>query len=118
MLILRLCDDDYGYLLKFAAEKAVREDVFEEFGEDAVLWKKIIIQVVVSEIEFQEFLCSKSPVYGQNRAIGAREYLEDRLAVYFCKEYPTYDGIEPINDAGGSVLIDFSNKPEPYISLF
>jgi hypothetical protein len=102
-LVFDLCDNDYGYHIRSAVEYAKKQGFYNYAGEDCKWWKAYVIQFVMASL-----LMSR---YRKDENIeSTKKYLENGLKVYASIKWPTYDGINPVDHGGGSVVFDLHTE--------
>jgi hypothetical protein len=108
LMIFSLCNNDFGYSMKTAVEFALNEGLHDSAGEDCVQWKDVVIRI----------MCALNQIswWKSEDAMNSTEkYLRDGLQVYVTDKFPTYDGIQPMDHDGGSVMLDLESG---FVSTF
>lgn len=98
LMIFRLCDNDYGYHIKRAVEIALEEGLYKYAGEDCKWWKAVVIKLAAT--------ISGITWYRDTESLFNTEKYLNKMEVYVTDKFPTYDGIQPLDDDGGSVMLD------------
>lgn len=98
-LIFELCDNDFGQHIREAVEYAVAHGFYESAGTDPVWWKAYVIQ----------FVCASSLMLWyqpEDMIEHTKAYLENLVKVYATNKFPTYPDGSPMDNDGGSVILD------------
>ncbi len=107
LMIFSLCDNDFGYSIKSAVEIALEQGLHKYAGEDCIWWKAVVVKLTAA--------ISGLHWYKDAESLNETEQYLSEMQVYVTDKFPTYDGIQPLDHDGGSVMLDLNSG---FVSTF
>ena len=101
-LVADLGDNDYGhYLLEALIDYTLTVKHVHDHSVDII--KSYLIEHVIFQ-RITRSLLTNHGAFPPDKESYTRDYLVKHLKVYWSEKFPTYDGVHPMDQDGGSVI--------------